>query len=191
MDSTRIGSWNGLLIDQRQPGASTSNVVEIETSLSDCRLENVTGAASNRHADGGCKLWRQRLLSNSITKSSSVLSGTVIRDFNDGGDLLCANTTFASCSTSTDPPITRHSIEATLLQPYLLPNLRQHTSKDIKYEWTDSAYQNMPDTISFSSCSFTDIDGEDPSDSFWSHAFSTICLRCPSSLFIDKGSFNN
>ncbi|KAK2961888.1 putative leucine-rich repeat protein [Blattamonas nauphoetae] len=217
MDSTRIGSWNGLLVDQRKPGASTSNVVDIETFLSDCRLENVTGAASNRHADGGCKLWRQRLVSNSITKSSSVLSGTVIRDFNDGGDLLCANTTFASCSTSAAPPITRHSIEATLLQPYLLPNLRQHTSKDGKYEWTDSAFQNTPgfnfyayakdtyyydqglnfifgtaaDTITFSSCSFTDIDGEDPSDSFRQHALSTICLQCPSSLFIDRCSFNN
>ncbi|KAK2954516.1 hypothetical protein BLNAU_10536 [Blattamonas nauphoetae] len=217
LDSLRIGSWNGLLVDEPKQSTSNSDVVRIETLLSDCRLENVTGAAPNRRADGGSKLWRQRLLSNSISKSSSVLSGTVIRDFNDGGDLLCSNTTFTSCSTSTLHPTTRHSIETSLLEPYLRPNLRRHKSKDGRYEWTDSDFQDVPgfnfyayrkgepyyfngqifnfgsttDTIHFTRSNFSNIDGTEPNDKYRQRTLPAICVRCPSSLFIDRCSFNN
>ncbi|KAK2952962.1 hypothetical protein BLNAU_12138 [Blattamonas nauphoetae] len=134
MDSTRIRSWNGLLADEPKAATSTSDMVGIATFLSACRLKIVTGAASNRYADGGSELWRQRLLSKAISKSLSVLAETWIRDFIDGGNMLCASTTFLSCSTSTAHRITRHSIETSLLQPCLLPNLRRHTSNDDKFE---------------------------------------------------------
>ncbi|KAK2950541.1 hypothetical protein BLNAU_14535 [Blattamonas nauphoetae] len=219
MDSTRIGSWNGLLVDRQQPATSNTDMVKIETLLSDCRLENVTGAPTHRYADGGSKLWSQRLLSNSISNSSSVLSGTVIRDFNDGGDLLCANTTITSCSTSTVPQITRNQIEASILHPYILPNLRRHTSKDGKYEWKDSAFgqgtvfdfydysrqgarfydmgvnfffSTRDDSIHFTRCHFSYIDGTDSSDGKYRGASGTaILVRCPSSLLVEHCTFES
>ncbi|KAK2958196.1 hypothetical protein BLNAU_6900 [Blattamonas nauphoetae] len=166
---------------------------------------------------GGSKLWRQRLLSNSISKSSSVLSGTVIRDFNDGGDLLCSNTTFTSCSTSTVRPMTRRSIEMSLLQPYLRPNLRRHKSQDGRYEWQDAAFgtgtlfdfydfssegeryfekgtkvffSTSDDTIHFTRCTFSNIDGTDPTDEDYRGDYGTaILVRCHSSLFVDQCHF--
>ncbi|KAK2946832.1 hypothetical protein BLNAU_18209 [Blattamonas nauphoetae] len=217
MHSTRIGSWNGLLVDQQKPATPNSDKVRIETLLSDCRLENVTGAPTNRYADGGSKLWSQRLLSNSILNSYSVLSGTVIRDFNDGGDLLCANTTFTSSSTSTVHPITRRSIELTLLQPYLRPNLRRHKSKDGIYEWHDTAFSSgrifdfydfnpyeqfhekgvnfffstTDDSIHFTRCSFSNIDGTDSSDEYRHSDGTVILIRCHSSLSVDECQFLN
>ncbi|KAK2952971.1 hypothetical protein BLNAU_12147 [Blattamonas nauphoetae] len=52
MDSTRIRSWNGLLADEPKAATSTSDMVGTETFLFDCKLNNVTGATSNRYADG-------------------------------------------------------------------------------------------------------------------------------------------
>ncbi|KAK2959513.1 hypothetical protein BLNAU_5562 [Blattamonas nauphoetae] len=219
LDCGRIGSWNGLLVDERKASTSNSVVVRIETLLSDCRLENVTGVSSNRRADGGSKLWRQRLLSNSISKSSSVLSGTVIRDFNDGGDLLCSNTTFTSCSTSTVRPLTRRSIETSLLAPYLRPNLRRHKSQDGRCEWQDAAFgtgtlfdfydfsskgeryfargvnfffSTCDDSIHFTRCNFTNIDGTDPTDGeFRGVSGTAILVRCPSSILVEHCTFES
>ncbi|KAK2952661.1 hypothetical protein BLNAU_12310 [Blattamonas nauphoetae] len=202
LDCGRIGSWNGLLVDEAKASTSNSDVVRIDTLLSDCRLENVTGAAPNRHANGGSKLWSQRLLSNSISKSSSVLSGTVIRDFNDGGDLLCSNNTFTSCSTSTVRPMTR-----------------RHKSKDGRYEWQDAAFgtgtlfdfydyssdgedyyikganfffSTCDDTIHFTRCNFANIDGTDPTDEDYRGEYGTaILVRCHSSLLVDECHFSS
>ncbi|KAK2960718.1 hypothetical protein BLNAU_4373 [Blattamonas nauphoetae] len=219
LDCGRFGSWNGLLVVERKASTSNSDVVRIETLLSDCRLENVTGASPNRHEHGGSKLWTQRLLSNTITKSSSVLSGTVIRDFNDGGDLLCSNTTFTSCSTSTVRPLTRRSIETSLLAPYLRPNLRRHKSQDGRYEWQDTAFgtgslfdfydyssdrksyfekgvnfffSTSDDSIHFTHCNFTNIDGTDPADEEFRGVYGTaILVRCPSSLLVEHCTFES
>ncbi|KAK2955044.1 hypothetical protein BLNAU_9975 [Blattamonas nauphoetae] len=218
INSAQIGSDTGLLAQVAHSPRSNKNCGRIETLLSGNRIENVTRTSSGHFNPNHQGLWSQRLISNSITNSTSVLCGSLMRDLNLGGDFLSSNNSFVSCATSSVQPIPRRELEFNIFRPYLGPNLRQDKSDDGTYEWEEKSFgkrtlfhffdfgsdrwtsidggsrflfSSFSHTIRFARCTFTDIDGKDPDDKYRDTDGAAIIIRCPSSLVVEVCQFVN
>ncbi|KAK2956158.1 hypothetical protein BLNAU_8938 [Blattamonas nauphoetae] len=218
IDSTQIVSDSGLLVQVAHSPRSNKNCGRIETLLSGNHIENVTRTSSGHFNPSHQGVWSQRLFSNSITNSTSVLCGSVVRDMNLGGDLLITNTSFVSCATSSVQPIPRRGLELNIFRPYLGPNLRKDKSVADVYEWeeknfgkgtlfdffdyhfdgglyydegTNFLFSSFSHTIRFTCCIFTDIDGKDENEEYRYTDGAAIIIRCSSPLLVEYCQFSN
>ncbi|KAK2950932.1 hypothetical protein BLNAU_14122 [Blattamonas nauphoetae] len=108
IDDTCLVSESGPLFCS-SPSQTGSPICLVSTALSSARLRNVTHSPSLHQSDQSVvSLSSQLLIGCRVMNSSNFLSGTVCRDFNEGGNLLAANTSFTSCTIDEPPRISKH-----------------------------------------------------------------------------------
>ncbi|KAK2948770.1 hypothetical protein BLNAU_16305 [Blattamonas nauphoetae] len=153
-----------------------------------------------------------------VSLTSSHLSGSTIRDVNNGGSVLCSNSSFSSLLPSPDTNLDTTSSEGTITvsgkspekfvdgKRYSYNETSGHTSSSIVFtncRFTGDKYQsntrpltfsNYNGTISILSCSFENMNPVDAwNDSgvvyaYVSHQFNRTCLTIDSSNFTNCSS---
>ncbi|KAK2955174.1 hypothetical protein BLNAU_9903 [Blattamonas nauphoetae] len=117
----------------------TPSSLSVETSLSHSRLLNVTSSPSPALRPFGSIGQSQKMIGVEVSECSNHLYGTVCDDMNNGGSVLCLNSSFSRCSTSLEPSST-----------FPTYTLQHRSGSEEKFELprTDSS------SVSFSHCTF-------------------------------------
>ncbi|KAK2956358.1 hypothetical protein BLNAU_8725 [Blattamonas nauphoetae] len=87
------------ILDQHRISSSLS----VETSLSHSRLRNVTSSPSPALRQIGSIGQSQKMIGVEVSGCTNHLYGTACDDMNNGGSVLCLNSSFSRCSTSLAP----------------------------------------------------------------------------------------
>ncbi|KAK2954296.1 hypothetical protein BLNAU_10795 [Blattamonas nauphoetae] len=111
----------------------------VETSLIHSRLRNISSSPSPRPSCFGWTDDRQTMIGVEVVGCTNHLYGTVCKDMNDGGNVLCQNSSFSRCSTSLEPSSTQPT--------YTL----QHRTGEQKLSFTSSSGSS---DITFTRCTF-------------------------------------
>ncbi|KAK2961054.1 hypothetical protein BLNAU_3822 [Blattamonas nauphoetae] len=103
-NSQTILGKDGIGLSLTQPARKrTSQVEMISSSLQSCYFVNMSSIGHSRQP--GLPHLDQKMLGCIVSLTSSHLSGSTIRDMNNGGSVLCSNSSFSSLlsSPNTDP----------------------------------------------------------------------------------------
>ncbi|KAK2961545.1 hypothetical protein BLNAU_3343 [Blattamonas nauphoetae] len=176
-DSSRILGQDGIGLSLTRPARKNNDEFgSISSSLIDCSFVNMSSIGSSRQPH--LPHLSQKMLGCVVSRTSSHLSGSTIRDVNNGGSLLCSNSSFSSLLSSPDPDTDE---EPTITYPngttesfvdgrgyyFYASSGDKDTSVTIshcpfigsKYDELDRplTFLNYLGTIKILSCSFTDI----------------------------------
>ncbi|KAK2949472.1 hypothetical protein BLNAU_15560 [Blattamonas nauphoetae] len=142
--------------------------IGVETSLVAGNFRNVSSLSSQTVFPSS--LFSQKIIGTSVTRSTNHLTGTTSLDMNDGGYILCLNSSFAHCDSSLEPSDGPNS------------SLQHLSSSDTQFYFNSSTtaseiiftrctflsmkpspfgsaiyHGNAPSSLSISECSFTHI----------------------------------
>ncbi|KAK2944328.1 hypothetical protein BLNAU_20773 [Blattamonas nauphoetae] len=119
LDACLIGG-SGALFDFCGLGQTLTDGCSISTTLSSSLLLNTTSSVGSVDVDvnegerdfGNCWSVSQKMIGSCVSDSTNYLYGTGIRDLNSGGSILCSNTSFTHCTTTTEYS-NQHFVEQT------------------------------------------------------------------------------
>ncbi|KAK2955173.1 hypothetical protein BLNAU_9902 [Blattamonas nauphoetae] len=120
----------------------TPSSLSVETSLSHSRLLNVSSSPSPALRQIGSIGQSQKVIGVEVSGCMNHLYGTVCDDMNNGGSVLCLNSSFSRCSTS---------LEASSTYPKFIFQHRTGTEGRFVFKHTQSS------TVSFSHCTFNAV----------------------------------
>ncbi|KAK2944315.1 hypothetical protein BLNAU_20760 [Blattamonas nauphoetae] len=96
--------------------------------------------------------FRQQMIGSSVWGSNNHLSGSTVRDMNSGGSVLCSNTTFRWCSTSSEErPVSSHLHPSSLSSN---DDLVKNKTFDVKL---NHSRLNITTTTTFDNCTFQNM----------------------------------
>ncbi|KAK2955073.1 hypothetical protein BLNAU_10004 [Blattamonas nauphoetae] len=96
--------------------------------------------------------FRQPMIGSSVWGSNNHLSGSTVRDMNSGGSVLCSNTTFRWCSTTSDErPVSSHLHPSSLSSN---DDLVKNKTFDVKL---NHSRLNITTTTTFDNCTFQNM----------------------------------
>ncbi|KAK2946579.1 hypothetical protein BLNAU_18492 [Blattamonas nauphoetae] len=194
-ENTMLTRGEGISIDLNSlsaPRTPQSVFSKQEVALSGMWFSNVSSPFLSYNEKERAKLagigLRQRMVGCDVETSNNHLSGSTIRDVNLGGDLLCSNTSFSECQTSTpslDPP--------SPIPPTHDPNNYQFVGQ--KYADGEGRFdQHVPLTegvIAFSKCSFSKLTDTSESSDTSSSAAAIHIQRAGRTVLISDCSFTD
>ncbi|KAK2949500.1 hypothetical protein BLNAU_15588 [Blattamonas nauphoetae] len=139
--------------------------IGVETSLVAGNFRNVTSSPSQTVIPSS--LFSQKIIGTSVTRSTNHLTGTTSLDMNDGGDLLCLNSSFAQCDSSLEPSDGPNS------------SLQHVSSSDTQFYFDSSTTASE---IIFTRCTFLSMKASSQGSAIYHYL-------APSSLSISECSF--
>ncbi|KAK2957963.1 hypothetical protein BLNAU_7139 [Blattamonas nauphoetae] len=139
--------------------------IGMETSLVAGNFRNVTSSPSQTVIPSS--LFSQKIIGTAVSHSTNHLTGTASLDMNDGGDLLCVNSSFAHCDSSLEPSEGPNS------------SLQHASSSDTQYKFDASTPESE---IVFTRCTFLSMKASSLGSAIYHY-------RAPSSLSISECSF--
>ncbi|KAK2960261.1 hypothetical protein BLNAU_4814 [Blattamonas nauphoetae] len=103
--STNVGNQqivghDGIGVEERADRTQLLRFSGITTAFIGISFRNVSSLPGS--IPSASPSFRQQMIGSSIWGSNNHLSGSTVRDMNSGGCLLCSNTTFSWCSTTSD-----------------------------------------------------------------------------------------
>ncbi|KAK2955142.1 hypothetical protein BLNAU_9871 [Blattamonas nauphoetae] len=117
----------------------TLSSLSVETSLSHSRLLNVSSSPSPALRPIGSIGQSQKMIGVEVSGCTNHLYGTVCDDMNNGGSILCLNSSFSRCSTSLEPSST-----------FPTYNFQHRSGAEQKFELSITPSSS----VSFSHCTF-------------------------------------
>ncbi|KAK2945168.1 hypothetical protein BLNAU_19907 [Blattamonas nauphoetae] len=145
---------------------SNSMMLLVATSLVHSRLRNISSSPSPRPSRFGWTDDRQTMIGVEVVGCTNHLYGTVCTDMNDGGSVLCQNSSFSRCSTSLEPSSTHPTY-----------TLLHRTGEEQRFVF-DS--KTISSAITFTRCTFHTMSTEEDGGAleFWFHRPSVSIFEC-------------
>ncbi|KAK2941663.1 hypothetical protein BLNAU_23427 [Blattamonas nauphoetae] len=180
-DSQRIVGKDGIGLSLTPTPRPSEQVIRtISSSLIDCSFLNMTSIGSSHQPR--LPHLSQKMLGCVVSLTSSHLSGSTIRDLNNGGSVLCSNSSFSSLLSSSDTNPSRGTVTISDGSPEDFVDGKLYDSlgtsaifsnchftqviydPDFDMFWSPIYIWSSPDSISILSCSFTNLYCTDPDD---------------------------